>query len=152
MTALRAAGLEVEVVSGLTSGIAGVAAAGIPVTDRRASPGVVLVTGHPGEGCAEPDWALLARCGLTLVVYMGVARCAHIVQQLQAAGLPAQTPAAVVHAAHTERQRHAVGTLAELPELALRLGSPALLVIGAVAALADAVALAAPVRALALRG
>src|SRR5574343_1102465 len=73
--ALREAGLEVEVVSGLTSGIAGPAAAGIPVTDRRHSPGVILVTGHAGEGCAEPDWAALARSGLTLVIYMGVARC-----------------------------------------------------------------------------
>lgn len=135
--ALREAGLEVEVVSGLTSGIAGPAAAGIPVTDRRHSPGVVLVTGHPGEGCAEPDWAALARSGLTIVVYMGVARCAQIVGQLLAAGLGPDTPAAVVHAAHTGRQRQCVGPLSTLPQRAIAMGSPALLVIGAVAALAE---------------
>ncbi|WP_374662647.1 uroporphyrinogen-III C-methyltransferase [Inhella sp.] len=132
--ALRDAGLEVEVVSGLTSGIAGVAAAGIPVTDRRASPGVILVTGHPGPGCAEPDWAALARSGLTLVVYMGVARCAGIVQQLLEAGMAPSTPAALVHAAHTPAQAERFGCLHELPALAAALGSPSLLVIGTVCA------------------
>ena len=134
--ALRAAGLDVEVVSGLTSGIAGPAAVGIPVTDRRASPGVILVTGHPGEGRAEPDWAALARTGLTLVVYMGVARAADITARLRAAGLRPDLPAAVVSAAHTAQQRHAVTTLADLPDCIAREGlkSPSLLVIGEVAA------------------
>ncbi|MFN3860803.1 MAG: uroporphyrinogen-III C-methyltransferase [Roseateles sp.] len=138
--ALRQAGLQVEVVSGLTSGIAGPAALGIPVTDRRASPGVILVTGHPGEGRAEPDWAALARTGLTLIVYMGVARAAHITAQLLAAGLRADLPAAIVSAAHTAQQRHAVTTLADLPDCIARerLPSPALLVIGEVAAHAAA--------------
>jgi uroporphyrin-III C-methyltransferase len=134
--ALREAGLDVEVVSGLTSGIAGPAAVGIPVTDRRASPGVILVTGHPGDGNAEPDWAALARTGLTLVIYMGVARAAHITAQLLAAGLRPDLPAAVVSAAHTARQQHAATTLAGLPDCIRREGlqSPALLVIGEVAA------------------
>jgi len=148
--ALRDAGLEVEVVSGLSAGIAGPAAVGIPVTDRRHSAGVVLVTGHPGEGRDEPDWAQLARCGLTLVVYMGVARCAHIAARLQDGGLDPATPAAVVSAAHTQRQRHAVCTLATLAETVRReaLPSPALLVIGSVAALAavDAAAAISPCR------
>lgn len=132
--ALRAAGLDVEVVSGLTSGIAGPAGVGIPVTDRRHSAGVVLVTGHPGEGCREPDWAALARSGLTLVIYMGVARCAELQAQLLAGGLRADTPAAVVSAAHTARQRHAITTLADLPACIARegLASPALLVVGEV--------------------
>lgn len=138
--ALREAGLAVEVVSGLTSGIAGPAAVGIPVTDRRASPGVILVTGHPGEGRSEPDWAALARTGLTLVIYMGVARAAGITAQLLAAGLRPDLPAAVVSAAHTAEQRHAVTTLADLPGCIAREGlkSPALLVVGDVAAQADA--------------
>ncbi|MBL8276574.1 MAG: uroporphyrinogen-III C-methyltransferase [Pelomonas sp.] len=138
--ALREAGLEVEVVSGLTSGIAGPAAVGIPVTDRRASPGVILVTGHPGEGRTEPDWAALARTGLTLVVYMGVARAAAITAQLLAAGLRPDLPAAVVSGAHTAAQRHAMTTLAGLPACIATEGlkSPALLVIGEVAAQAAA--------------
>ncbi len=134
--ALREAGLHVEVVSGLTSGIAGPAAVGIPVTDRRASPGVILVTGHPGEGRAEPDWAALARTGLTLVIYMGVARAADLTARLLAAGLRPDLPAAIVSAAHTAQQRHAVTTLSGLPDCIERegLGSPALLVVGEVAA------------------
>lgn len=138
--ALREAGLAVEVVSGLTSGIAGPAAVGIPVTDRRASPGVILVTGHPGEGRCEPDWDALARTGLTLVVYMGVARAGNIAQRLLAAGLPPDLPAAVVSAAHTAAQRHALTTLADLPDCIAREGlrSPALMVIGEVAAHAAA--------------
>ncbi|WP_343623911.1 uroporphyrinogen-III C-methyltransferase [Roseateles puraquae] len=155
--ALRDAGLDVEVVSGLTSGIAGPAAVGIPVTDRRATPGVILVTGHPGEGRSEPDWAALARTGLTLVIYMGVARAADITARLLGAGLRADLPAAVVSAAHTERQRHAVTTLARLPDCISeqRLTSPALIVVGEVAAQADAArlsALAAPPEAQVMAG
>lgn len=133
--ALREAGLPVEVVNGLTSGIAGPAAAGIAVTDRRHSPGVILVTGHPGDGCAEPDWAALARSGLSLVVYMGVARCAQIAGALIAGGLDPATPAAVVSAAHTSQQRQARCELLTLADTVRReqLRSPALLVIGAVA-------------------
>ena len=139
--ALRAAGLAVEIVSGLTSGIAGPAAAGIPVTDRRCTPGVALVTGHNGEGGRAPDWAALAQSGLTLVIYMGVARSAEIVAALRAGGMRGDMPAAVVAAAHTERQRQALttlnglcGTIAREPGLA----SPAVLVVGEVVALAAA--------------
>ena len=59
-------------VSGLTAVLAGPAALGIPVTDCRYAPGVALVTGHAKEGGVGPDWAALARSGLTLVAYMGV--------------------------------------------------------------------------------
>ncbi|MEN9628788.1 MAG: hypothetical protein RJA10_2015, partial [Pseudomonadota bacterium] len=86
--ALRAAGVPVQVVSGLTAGIAGPAALGIPVTDRRHAPGVALVTGHAQDGGHGPDWAALARSGLTLVVYMGVARLGAIVDGLRGGGLP----------------------------------------------------------------
>ncbi len=131
--ALRAAGVPVVVVSGLTAGLAGPAALGLPVTDRRHTRGVVLVTGHTGEGGdAEPDWPALARCGLTLVVYMGVARLGTIMQGLQAGGLPAITPAAVVCSAHTPRQRQALCTLGELQATVQRegLASPAIVVVG----------------------
>lgn len=132
--ALRAAGLEVEIVNGLTAGLAGPASIGIPVTDRRCTPGVALVTGHNGDGGRAPDWAALARSGLTLVIYMGVARCAEIVAQLRAAGMRGDMPAAVIAAAHTERQREALTSLDELGETIRTqgLGSPAILVIGEV--------------------
>src|SRR6218665_2634302 len=138
--ALRAAGIAVEVVNGITSGMAAPASIGIPVTDRRCAPGVALVTGHNGEGGTAPDWAALARSRLTLVIYMGVARCQDIVEALCAGGMRADMPAAVISAAHTPRQRQAIGSLAGLPQL-LRdegLASPAILVIGEVVALAAA--------------
>jgi uroporphyrin-III C-methyltransferase len=141
--ALRAAGVDVQVVSGLTAGIAGPAALGIPVTDRRHAPGVALVTGHAKDGGHGPDWPALARSGLTLVVYMGVARVGTIADGLRSGGLPGTTPVAVVSAAHTPRQRHALTTLAELEDTVAReqLASPALLVIGDVVRLAGSAAL-----------
>jgi uroporphyrin-III C-methyltransferase len=136
--ALRAAGVPVQVVSGLTAGIAGPAALGIPVTDRRHAPGVALVTGHAQDGGHGPDWAALARSGLTLVVYMGVARLEAIVSGLRGGGLPGHTPVAVISAAHTQRQRQALTTLAEVMATVQReqLASPAVLVVGDVVQLA----------------
>ena len=138
--ALREAGIEVEVVSGLTAGIAGPASIGLPVTDRRYSRGVALVTGHQQPGGEGPDWATLAKSGLTLVVYMGVARCAHIVAELIAAGLAPDTPAAVISQACADGQRQALCSLQALPHTveAGAYCSPALLVIGDVVSAAPA--------------
>ncbi len=135
--ALREAGIEVEVINGLSAGLAAPAAVGVPVTDRRCTPGVAFVTGHNGEHGIAPDWAALAKSRLTLVVYMGLARAAVISQALQDGGLSASTPAVIVSAAHTPRQRECFTTLAELPAAIEREGlpSPALLVIGEVVAL-----------------
>lgn len=135
--ALREAGIEVEVINGLSAGLAAPASVGVPVTDRRCTPGVAFVTGHNGEHGIAPDWAALAKSRLTLVVYMGLTRAAMIAQALQDGGLSPQTPAAVISAAHTLRQRECFTTLAELPAAIEREGlpSPALLVIGEVVAL-----------------
>ncbi|OWQ83708.1 uroporphyrinogen-III C-methyltransferase [Roseateles terrae] len=137
--ALREAGVAVEVISGLSAGIAAPAAVGVPVTDRRCTPGVAFVTGHNGEHGQQPDWAALARSGLTLVVYMGLARAATICQALREGGLDGQTPAVVVSAAHTPRQRECFTTLAALPDAIEqhRMPSPGLLVIGSVVALSE---------------
>ncbi len=79
MLTLRAAGFEVEVVNGLTAGIAVPATLGIPVTHRGLAAGVTFVTARAGsQGSAEPDWAALARTGTTLVIYMGLARLPEI--------------------------------------------------------------------------
>jgi uroporphyrin-III C-methyltransferase len=138
--ALREAGIEVEVVSGLTAGIAGPAAMGVPVTDRRYSQGVALVTGHAGEGGGEPNWAALAQSGLTLVIYMGTQRLPRIVQALLHAGLAPHTPAAVVCHAHTPQQRQALCTLGGLVQTlhAAQLASPAIVVVGDVVRAAPA--------------
>ncbi len=132
--ALDAAGIPWEVVSGITSGIAAPAAAGIPVTHRSAGRGVAFVTGHTKEDAAV-DWEALARSGLTLVIYMGIARCEDIVAGLHDGGLRADLPAAVIQHATLPQQRVVATTLARLPAdiRAHGIGSPAILVIGEVA-------------------
>ena len=133
--ALREASIEVEVVSGITAGIAVPAALGIPVTHRGLARGAIFVTGH-AAGDDEPDWEQVARCGLTLVIYMGVARLASISTRLQAGGLPGNTPAAVIQNGTLPDERSSLSTLAELPAAARDFGSPAIVVIGEVARLA----------------
>lgn len=138
--ALAAGGVEAEVVPGLTAGIAVPAAVGIPVTHRAYTQGVTLVTGTSGDGCIEPNWNALAKSGTTLVIYMGLARVLNIVARLIAGGLPPDTPAAAIASGTLPGQRHVKGTLADLPARvsAEGLASPAIIVIGQVAALAAA--------------
>lgn len=132
--ALDAAGIAWEVVSGITAGIAAPAAAGIPVTHRDAGRGVAFITGHSRDGAAI-DWPALARSGLTLVIYMGIARCADIVAGLRAGGLRADLPSAVIAHATLPQQRIIATTLSALADdiRICGIGSPAILVIGEVA-------------------
>ena len=136
---LAAHGIEVEVIPGITAGIAGPARAGIPVTDRDCARGVALVTGHAAEGAPEPDWAALAQCGLTLVIYMGVSRCAAICDAFIRGGLPRAKPAAIVQSAWQRGERIHVTTLGRLAAdvARLRFGSPSILVVGEVARYAE---------------
>jgi uroporphyrin-III C-methyltransferase len=147
LLALAAEGIEVEVVSGITAGMGATAALGIPVTHRDVARGVTFVTGHTRDG-AEPDWAALVRSGMTLVVYMGVANLPKIAASLLAAGMPASMPAAAIQDGTTSRQKKVISTLAQLPAdvAAEGVGSPALLVFGAVVALAQANELKQPER------
>ncbi|MDQ0625577.1 uroporphyrin-III C-methyltransferase [Paraburkholderia graminis] len=135
--ALHAAGVDVEIVSGITAGIAAPAAIGIPVTHRDHAQGVVFVTGH-GAGTSEPDWAALAATRMTLVIYMGMRRLNDIVGALLAAGMSAETPCAAIESATRPEQRHALATLDDFADAVARagLGSPAIVVIGGVASLA----------------
>jgi uroporphyrin-III C-methyltransferase len=133
---LRAAGVEVTVIPGITSGLAAPLVAGISVTHREASPGVIFVTGHEKDGAGERiDWEALAASGLTLVIYMGVAKAGRIQERLLAAGLSGATPVAAVASATLAEQRIATGTLAGLAEMIRGRGieSPAILVSGEVA-------------------
>ncbi len=137
LAALRAAGIACEVVSGVTAGIGAPAAAGIPVTHRGLARGVAFVTGHTREGTA-PDWSALARSGLTIVVYMGIATLPEIVAGLRAGGMAGDTPAAAIQHGTTSRQQEVITTLADLPAAiaAAGLASPAILVVGEVVRLA----------------
>jgi len=132
--ALRHAGLDVEVVPGVSSAFAAPAAAGIPVTHRMVSTSVTVVTGHDGDpSLPGVDWDVLARLEGTLVVLMGMAARVAIVERLTAAGRSPDTPVAVVHWGTTEHQQVVRTTLAHLAEVDL--AAPAVIVVGAVAGL-----------------
>ena len=137
MLALREAGIDVEIVPGITSGLAAPSAAGIPVTHRDVAHGVALVTAHAAEDGAEPDWQALAASQLTLVVYMGMQRIGDLRDKLVAAGRPPHTPVAVIANATRRDQRSLRTSLAAMAGDAERAGlrSPAIIVIGDVAAI-----------------
>jgi uroporphyrin-III C-methyltransferase len=141
LEALRAAGIEFELVPGITAGTAVPATLGIPVTPREVARGVTFVTGHTKDG-REPDWEALARSGMTLVVYMGLTRLERIASALVAGGLSAKTPACVIENGTLKTQRQVVSTLGRLHKAALasRLSSPAIVVIGDVVRFAAAAA------------
>ncbi len=132
--ALQARGITVEVVNGITSGLAAATALGVPWTHRRHAQGVMLVTAHAQDGAAGPDWAILgaaAAQGLTLVIYMGMAQIDTLQRGLLGA-LPAATPAAVVQHAGLPQERRLVTTLTHLAAAtrAAGLGSPAIVLVG----------------------
>ena len=134
--ALAGAGIECCVVPGITSGIGVPASLGIPVTHRDVARGVTFVTAHARNGDG-PDWAALTRTGTTLVIYMGMQRIGDIAAALMAAGIGA-TPAAVIERGTTDAERSVIGSVATIAALAevAGLGSPALIVVGAVVRLA----------------
>jgi len=134
--ALRAAGVEFEVVPGVTAGVAASAYAGIPVTHRDDASAVAFVTGHedPEKDETALDWEALARFPGTLVFYMGVKRLAENAAALIAAGRDADEPAAAIERGTMEGQRTVVATLGTLAEAVERegIGAPALIVVGRV--------------------
>ena len=132
---LRDAGIEVEVVNGITSGLAAVTSLGVPLTHRQHAHGVVFVTGHAKPGDSGTDWRALAATAhsarLTLVIYMGVSGAERIQDELLS-GLPAATPVAVIQNASLATQRHITTTLGELAT-AIRdagMASPSVIVVG----------------------
>lgn len=130
---LRAAGVDVDEVPGITSAIAAPAAAGIPVTMRGVSSGFTVVTAHQDPNADRwLDWDALARTGTTLVILMGASRTALISERLIAGGMDPSTPVAAVRAATTLEQDVQRTTLAALPDLTVT--NPSTIVVGGVAA------------------
>ena len=138
----RAAGVAFEVVPGITSAIAAPAYAGIPVTHRGVATSFTVVTGHedPTKPSEQTDWAALARVPGTLVVLMGMGRLAAIAEALVAGGRPPGEPvggrAVGHHARASARVVATLDTIAEPPARRPASDSPAVVVVGAVAALA----------------
>jgi uroporphyrin-III C-methyltransferase len=129
--ALAGAGIPFEVIPGVSSLSAVPAAAGIPVTHRGAASAVTAFAAHD---VASLDVAGLARVPGTLVAFMGLAGLARLAERLVAAGKPAATPAAVISAGTTGRQRTATAPLGAIAHAASGLETPALVVIGEVVA------------------
>ncbi len=136
--ALRAAGIEFEVVPGVTAGVAATAYAGIPVTHRDDASAVAFVTGHedPEKAASALDWDALARFPGTLVFYMGVKRLAENAAALIRAGRDPEQPAAAIERGTWPEQRTVVATLGTIAAAVEReaVGAPALIVVGPVAA------------------
>jgi len=140
MEALRKENIEFEIVPGITSALGAAAAAQIPLTHRRASSAVVLLTAHRASGSEADEWSKFAGSGSTLVIYMPGQNYREISVRLKAAGLNGETPCAVVSRASTLRQqvhRTTVDELKRTPPMA----APTLLVVGEVVRFANEAAL-----------
>ncbi len=137
LEALARAGVAFSVVPGISAANGCAAYAGIPLTHRDHAHSVSFVTGHGEEGGEEPDWAALARPGTTAVFYMGLARLEHIVAKLILHGAPPERPAALIARGTTADQQVVVATVGTIRSAtaARRIETPALLVVGEVAAL-----------------
>ncbi|MEO0457025.1 MAG: uroporphyrinogen-III C-methyltransferase [Cyanobacteria bacterium P01_A01_bin.114] len=148
MAGLVAAGVSVEVVPGITSGIAAPAYAGIPVTHRGYSSSVTFVTGHEAIGKYRPqvNWAALAQGSETIVVYMGVHNLPNIVDALTQAGMVPTTPIGLIRWGTRSDQAELVGTLATIVQQvqAASFQAPAIAVIGNVVHLKPILAVTSP--------
>ena len=137
MDAVRAAGIDCEVVNGITAGIAAATALGVPLTHRALCHGAIFVTAHARAG-SGPDWKALVATGMPLVIYMGVARCEELQGELLVAGLAGATPAAIVSNATRAEERSIVTRVSRMARDlgAAGIRSPAVMIVGEVVRLA----------------
>ncbi|MBD2296916.1 uroporphyrinogen-III C-methyltransferase [Anabaena sphaerica FACHB-251] len=136
MAELVEAGIAVEVVPGITAGIAAAAYAGIPLTHRLYSSSVTFVTGHEAAGKYKPavNWQAIAQGSETIVIYMGIHNLPYIVEQLSSALLSPETPIGLVRWGTRPEQEELIGKLGTIVEQVEETGfsAPAIAVIGAV--------------------
>ncbi|HEV3285381.1 MAG TPA: uroporphyrinogen-III C-methyltransferase, partial [Steroidobacteraceae bacterium] len=139
---LQAHSIPYTIVPGITAALGAAATSGLPLTHRRLAQSVTFVSGHAHTDAA-PDWHFFANPQHTVVFYMGVAQLPGIVTRLRAAGARAAHPVAIIERATLPQQRILRGTLADIAALARaqQVQPPALLIVGAVAAVAAADAL-----------
>jgi len=132
--AVRAAGIEIHVVPGVSAALACAASAQIPLTHRDAAQAVTFVTGQPKKGGPDLDYEALSAPGHTVVIYMGVATAAAVTRRLIGAGRGADTPVAVIENGSRPEERKLTGVLRELPEILKQesVKGPAVIIIGEV--------------------
>lgn len=135
---LRNAGVQAEVIPGITSASGCSTYADIPLTHRGISQGCTFVTGH-AEKTLDVNWNALAQLNHTLVFYMGLTRAGEISESLLAGGLSADTPVAIIENGCRKNQRNIISTLNDFPLAVLRerVQSPALIIVGQVVNLKD---------------
>jgi uroporphyrin-III C-methyltransferase len=134
--ALAEAGIQYEVVPGVSSAIAVPAYAGIPVTQRGITTAFTVVAGHTGAADSNIDWDAISRIG-TIVFLMGVEHLPEIVHSLVSHGRSADTPAALIQEGTTPNQLVVTGTLANIVEKTREIRPPAVLVVGEVVRLQE---------------
>lgn len=136
MEDLLKAGVPVEVVPGITSGIAAPAYANIPVTHRHYSSSVTFITGHEAAGKYRPqvNWSAIAQGAETIVIYMGIHNLAQIIPQLKEGGLSGDTDIALIRWGTTPQQEELYGTLDDILQQveASDFQAPAIAIIGKV--------------------
>jgi uroporphyrin-III C-methyltransferase len=136
MAALREAGVEFEIVPGITAAIAAAAQARIPLTDREGAPSVTFITAHKAAGDYPVDFTSIASTNGTLAIYMPGGSYGEISRQLMTAGLPATTPCLMVSNASRENQALQWSDLGSLQSM-IPPEAPALLIVGEVARCRD---------------
>ena len=136
MADLVQAGVSVEVIPGITSGIAAPAYAGIPITHRLYNSSVTFVTGHEATEKYRPEvnWQAIAKGSETIIIYMGVHNLPQIIPQLLAGGMTLDTPIALIRWGTRPDQTELIGTLETIVEqvLTTKFQAPAIAVIGQV--------------------
>ncbi len=136
MSDLIAKGIPVEIIPGITAGIAAPAYANIPVTHRGYSSSVTFVTGHESAGKYRPDvnWKAIAQGSETIVIYMGIHNLSHIIPKLIEAGLDEKTQIALIRWGTRPEQEELYGTLADIIDQLEKTGftAPAIAIIGKV--------------------
>lgn len=139
--ALRKARIPYEVIPGISSATGVPTLAGIPLTHRGVAASFTVVTGHLAEGAddREPEWDLLAHATDTLVIMMGVATFKRIAARLIKAGKDPETPVAVIRWGSWPMEHRQIGTLADGEAGRLPVGTPSVIVIGAVVRFAEPV-------------
>jgi uroporphyrin-III C-methyltransferase len=125
------AGLEVEIVPGVSSSLGAPALAGIPLTERGVAGGFTVVSGHRASD--EYDWAAVYQSGLTLVVLMAASTAQYVARDLLDVGASGEVPVAFIHAAGTSEQRSVSSRLADVAWDGCPLPSPTVMVVGEVA-------------------